>query len=185
MKGENNKSVVQVGEKLKLNTSLIPAEAVEKVTFTSLTPQIATVDENGLVTGLKAGTAQIKATTSESQVSAIVEITVTKKSSKPGVVRLTIAKVKGLKVTNVKGKSVKVTWKKAKNISGYHILLATNSKFTKNKKNVIVSSKAVSKKISGLKKGKTYYVKIHAYKTYKGKKVYGKYCAAKKVKIKK
>lgn len=185
VKGENNKSVVQVGEKLKLNTSLIPAEAVEKVTFTSLTPQIATVDENGLVTGLKAGTAQIKATTSESQVSAIVEITVTKKSSKPGVVRLTIAKVKGLKVTNVKGKSVKVTWKKAKNISGYHILLATNSKFTKNKKNVIVSSKAVSKKISGLKKGKTYYVKIQAYKTYKGKKVYGKYCAAKKVKIKK
>ena len=135
------------------------------------------------MTGLKAGTAQIKVTTSKNQVSAIIEITVT--ISNPSVVRLVIAKVKGLKVTNIKGKKAKITWKKAKNISGYHILLATNSKFTKNKKNIVVSKNAVSKTVSKLKKGKTYYVKIQAYKMYKGKKVYGKYTAAKKVKIKK
>lgn len=181
--GENNKTVVKVGEKLQLKTSLIPAEAVDSLTYESLTPTIASVNASGLVTGLKAGTAQIKVTTSKNQVSAIIEITVT--TSNPSVVRLVIAKVKGLKVTNIKGKKAKITWKKVKNISGYHILLATNSKFTKNKKSMVVSKNAVSKTVSKLKKGKTYYVKIQAYKMYKGKKVYGKYTAVKKVKIKK
>ncbi len=40
--------------------------------------------------------------------------------------------------------------------------------------------------ISGLKKNKTYYVKVRAYKKdSQGKKVYGSYSAVKKVKIKK
>ena len=40
--------------------------------------------------------------------------------------------------------------------------------------------------VSGLTKGKTYYVKVRAYKTDStGQAVYGKYSAVKKVKIKK
>ena len=83
--------------------------------------------------------------------------------------------------------SVKVTWKKAASssaCSGYQVVLATNSGFTKNVKKVTVSGRStVSKKVTGLSKGKTYYVKVRAYKTINGVKVYGAYSSVKKVKL--
>ena len=83
--------------------------------------------------------------------------------------------------------SVKVTWKKAASSSactGYQVVLATNSGFTKNVKKVAVSGRStVSKKVTGLSKGKTYYVKVRAYKTVNGVKVYGAYSIVKKVKL--
>ncbi len=49
----------------KLEASLIPSEADNKtLKWTSLTPDIATVSEDGIMTGLKIGTAQVKAETS-------------------------------------------------------------------------------------------------------------------------
>ena len=41
----------------------------------------------------------------------------------------------------------------------------------------------VSKKVTGLSKGKTYYVRVRAYKTVNGVKVYGAYSGVKKVKL--
>lgn len=83
--------------------------------------------------------------------------------------------------------SLKVTWKKAVSssaCSGYQVVLASNSGFTKGVKKVTVSGRStVSKKITGLSKGRTYYVKVRAYKTVNGVKVYGAYSAAKKVKL--
>ena len=83
--------------------------------------------------------------------------------------------------------SVKVSWKKATSssaCSGYQVVLATNSGFTKNVKKVTVSGKStVSKKVTGLTKGKTYYAKVRAYKTVNGVKVYGLYSTVKKVKL--
>ena len=83
--------------------------------------------------------------------------------------------------------SIKVTWKKAASssaCSGYQVVLATNSGFTKNVKKVTVSGKStVSKKVTGLTKGKTYYAKVRAYKTVNGVKVYGAYSSVKKVKL--
>ena len=83
--------------------------------------------------------------------------------------------------------SVKVTWKKAASssvCSGYQVVLATNSGFIKNVKKVTVSGRnVVSVKVAGLSKGKTYYVKVRAYKTVNGVKVYGAYSGVKKVKL--
>ena len=83
--------------------------------------------------------------------------------------------------------SVKVTWKKAASssvCSGYQVVLATNSGFTKNVRKVTVSGgSTVSKKVTGLSKGKTYYVRVRAYKTVNGVKVYGAYSGVKKVKL--
>ena len=90
------------------------------------------------------------------------------------------------KVTNVKGKKVKITWKKVSGASGYQIVIATNKKFTSGKKTITIENgKTKSKTISKLKKKKTYYVKVRAYKTSSGKKVWGDYSNVKKVKIKK
>jgi uncharacterized protein YjdB len=76
-------------------------------------------------------------------------------------------------------------WKKVKKAKGYEIQYATNKKFTKNAKKVTVKGgKKTSKTIKGLKKGKTYYVRIRPYSTKGGKKYLGIYTVAKKVKVK-
>ena len=71
-------------------------------------------------------------------------------------------------------------------ISGYQIQLATNSKFTKNKKTVTVKGyKKTSRKITKPKGGKKYYVKIRTYKTVGGTRYYSPWSKTKSVKTKK
>lgn len=76
-----------------------------------------------------------------------------------------------------------VSFKKVSGANGYEIIYSTSAKFKNRKKTTTASLK---KTIKSLKKGKTYYVKVCAYKTDSlGYKVYGKYSPAKKIKIKK
>lgn len=107
------------------------------------------------------------------------QTTTTSSASKP-------TKVKSLKATNVKGKKVKLTWKKIKGVSGYQIMYATNKKFTKKKKTVKIKKASVTKKtIKKLTKKKTYYFRVRAYKKVNKKTDYGVWNSVKKVKIKK
>ena len=98
------------------------------------------------------------------------------------IVLVKINKIKGLVVKNQKKFKVKVIWKKLTNVSGYQIQYAPNKKFKKAKSKMVKSTSAMIKK---LKKKKTYFVRVRAYKLVDGKKVYGKWSAVKKVKIKK
>ena len=87
-----------------------------------------------------------------------------------------------LKIKLQKKKTLKATWKKLTNISGYQIQYAPNKKFKKAKSKTVKSTSVTIKK---LKKKKTYFVRVKAYKLVDGKKVYGKWSVVKKVKIKK
>lgn len=70
-----------------------------------------------------------------------------------------------IKKLTPKKKALKVTWKKVGGAKGYEIKLATNKKFTKNKKTVKVKKgSATSQTIKKLKSGKKYFVKIRTYK---------------------
>ena len=89
-------------------------------------------------------------------------------------------------------RAVTVKWKKlatkmsTARISGYQIQVATNSKFTTGKKTVNVAGYTkISKKITGLKGGKRYYVRIRTYKTISGVKYYSPWSKAKIVTTKK
>ena len=76
-------STVTVGSSIKLSVTLNPSDATnEKLTWTSSDTSIATVDENGRVKGLKAGTVTITVTT-ENGKTATREITVKEKSTTP------------------------------------------------------------------------------------------------------
>ena len=80
--------------------------------------------------------------------------------------------------------AVKVTWKKAAVASGYQVIIATDASFKNNvKKYTVKKGSTTSKKVEELKSGKTYYVKVRAYKTVNGKKIYGAYSKSKKVKL--
>ena len=77
---------------------------------------------------------------------------------------------------------LKVTYSKQSGVSGYQITYATDKSFTKNKASR--SSTKLSKTITGLKAGKTYYVKVRTFKTVNDVRYYSGYSEVKKVKIK-
>lgn len=73
---------IEEGGTLNLTASVLPADAADKsVTWQSDNTSVAVVDENGKVTGVKAGTATITATSkSDATKSASCKVTVTEKS---------------------------------------------------------------------------------------------------------
>ena len=97
-----------------------------------------------------------------------------------------IAKPKKAKIKKVKGykKALEVRYAKISGASGYQIQVATDKKFKKNKKTVTAKKSKTKVKISKLKKKKKYYVRVRAYKTVSGKKVYGAWSKVKTVKTK-
>lgn len=74
-----DKTSVAVGEKANLTVTFVPENTSDKsVSYVSLNPLVATVDEAGAVTGVKAGTATINArSNANSAVTAVIDITVT------------------------------------------------------------------------------------------------------------
>lgn len=81
-------------------------------------------------------------------------------------------------------KSMDVSWKAKKNISGYKIQYSTNKSFTKGVKTVSAGAKATDKTIKGLKSKKKYYVRILTYKKVGGKTYFSNPSKVKAVKIK-
>lgn len=84
-------------------------------------------------------------------------------------------------------KGFTVKWKKqSTQTTGYQIQIATDSKFTKNKKlYTVTKNSTVSKKLTKFTGKKKYYVRIRTYKTVSGKKYYSSWSTAKYVTTKK
>lgn len=75
-----------------------------------------------------------------------------------------------------------VRWKKAAGASGYQIQYAASRSMRGSR---TVSASALTRTLSGLKKGSTYYVRIRAYKKVSGKTYYGAWSSVKNVKVRK
>ena len=88
-----------------------------------------------------------------------------------------------IKVISPTKKGFTVKWKKQTvQTTGYQIQYATNSKFTTRKKTLTIkSNKTLSKKITSLKGGKKYYVRVRTYKIVNGIKYYSDWSAKKTV----
>ena len=90
-------------------------------------------------------------------------------------------KVKALKST--KAKQVLVKWKKVSSANGYQVTYSLKKGFKK-AKTVNVSASKAKVTLKKLKSGKVYYVKVRAYKVYRGQTYYGAYSKVKKIKVK-
>ena len=98
-------------------------------------------------------------------------------SKKPATTK--VKKVKAAK------KSLTIKWSKVKGASGYEIQVATDKKFKKNKKSILVKKqKTTSAKIKKLKSKKKYYVRVRTYKIVGRKKVYSSWINGKAIKTK-
>ena len=78
-------------------------------------------------------------------------------------------------------RKVTLRWKKANRATGYKVYRSTkkNGKYT-----CIKTLKGLKYTDKNLKKGKTYYYKVRAYRKVKGQNVYGSYSAVRKVEVK-
>ena len=82
-------------------------------------------------------------------------------------------------------KQFTATWKKAPTVDGYQIQYATNKKFTKAKSVTVKKAATTKTTVKKLKAKQKYFVRVRAYKTINGKKVYSNWSKAKTVTTKK
>ncbi len=99
---------------------------------------------------------------------------------------VSVKKVKLKSVENTGSGKVKVKWKWNAYADGYQIAYSQKKNFSSDhtgRKSASVFTE--SKTVSGLKKGKTYYIRVRAYQKSNGKKYYGSWSNVKKIKTKK
>lgn len=77
-----------------------------------------------------------------------------------------------------KGKKAWLSWKKVAGAK-YQVQYSIDKRMKKKKK---LSANTTSTTLTGLKKGKTYYVRVRAWKKKNGKKIYGKWCKVRRIK---
>lgn len=97
-----------------------------------------------------------------------------------------VKKLKTPKIYKLKKKknTVSIYWNKINTAKGYEISYSTSKKFKKNStKTIKVKSNKKNVKIKKLKKGKKYYIRIRAYKTVNGKKIYSSYTKVKSTEL--
>lgn len=71
--------------------------------------------------------------------------------------------------------SLNVSWTKVPGAKGYAVYYSTDSEMVGSKKIIVKGSKKTKVKLPSLKNKKTYYVRVKAYKTADGEKIYGQY----------
>ena len=149
-------------------------KAKGKITYKTGNKKVATVNSKGKVTVKGTGKATItvtaKATSTYSK--SVKKITVYGVPKKPEMKKLTAGK-----------KKFTVQWKKDKKADGYQVQYSTDKKFKKNVKSVNVSKTSTKATVKKLKKGKTYWVRMHSYKKINGKKYYSGWGKVKSVKV--
>ena len=99
----------------------------------------------------------------------------------------TTVRIKTNKLSSVTAGTGKLTakWTKIDVCTGYQVQIATNSSFTTGKQEVKVTSPStLSKTISGLTSGKTYYVRVRGYNEFNGTTYYGEWTNVLSCKVK-
>ncbi|MCR5587529.1 MAG: Ig-like domain-containing protein, partial [Lachnospiraceae bacterium] len=165
---------IKVKESVKLtygqkNFSLEPeSDAGDEAVFSYISgsSKIVTVDNNGLLTACGYGSTEITVTAKA--------VGKYKANSVKVEVKVVPQKVK-IKYCKAKNGVLKLEFSKAKNITKYEIFIKNGSKNTK------LKTKKTSL-VGAVVKGKTYKIKVRAYKKEEKKKYYGNWSKVKKVK---
>ena len=186
IKADPIKMEITTGEKKIINLSVTPENATNKgIEWVSKNPKIATVNADGVVTGVSVGTTTIRATTVEtSGVYVDITIKVTNNGSDitpiPTVTPVTpdptMAPIKNLetpKMMTVIGNHNVITfkWNLVSDADGYQVYRKVNS----GKWKAVKTTKETAYKDKDTKAGYKYSYTVKAYKFIDGKKVYSGY----------
>ncbi len=156
----------------------LQAKAVKgaKITYKTSDKKVAVADKKGKVTikGTGIATITIKATASGYNAKTL-KVTV----------KVSPSKASALSLKTLRGRKLKVSWKKDGRATGYQVQYCTSKAFKKGVKTITISkNKTVTKTIPKLTKGKRYYVRVRAYKSVKvnkkTQKLYGAWSSVKR-----
>ena len=177
----NSSTVINKVKSVKLSATAIAYNGKNQ------TPSVTVKDSKGKT--LKKGTDYTVTYPKKRKSIGKYTVTVTFKGNYSGTKKLTFeivpAKANLSKLTAGK-KQLTATWKTVSGVTGYEVQYSTSKKFTKKTTKTVTIKKAKTKKttIKKLSKGKKYFVRVRAYETVSGKKIYGAYSAVKNVKVK-
>ncbi len=156
----------------------LQAKAVKgaKITYKTSDKKVAVVDKKGKVTikGTGIATITVKATASGYN-DKTLKVTV----------KVSPSKASAPSLKTLRGRKLKVSWKKDGRATGYQVQYCTSKAFKKGVKTITISkNKTVTKTIPKLTKGKRYYVRVRAYKSVKvnkkTQKLYGAWSSVKR-----
>ncbi len=147
-----------------------------KITYKTSDKKVAVVDKKGKVTikGTGIATITVKATASGYNAKTL-KVTV----------KVSPSKASAPSLKTLRGRKLKVSWKKDRRATGYQVQYCTSKAFKKGVKTITISkNKTVTKTIPKLTKGKRYYVRVRAYKgvkvNKKTQKLYGAWSSVKR-----
>lgn len=109
----------------------------------------------------------------------------TNKSNTKSMANISLAAPAITSAKALKGQKLSIKWKRTSNASGYQIQYAANSRFSGAKTVTVKKGATTDKTITKLKKNKSYFVRVRAYRTFSGNKTYSPWSKSKTVKIKK
>lgn len=93
-------------------------------------------------------------------------------------------KARLISVKSDRSGAVRLKWKRQSGVSGYQAIVSAKRSFKKSVRRAFVRTADTGRKtFKNLPSGKTYYVKVRAYKKCGSKKLYGAYSKAKKIKV--
>lgn len=92
-------------------------------------------------------------------------------------------KVSSIKAQKVKNNKIKVSWKRNTAVSGYQIQYSANKNFKKPKTITVTSNSITSKKLTSVKKGAKYYIRIRGYRSIAGTNYYSSWGKIKSISL--
>ncbi len=147
-----------------------------KLTYTSSNPKAVKVSSTGKITIKNYGKATITIKAAE---------TAGYKAASRNITVKVIPKKASLKKASASGsRRAAISWKKDKTVTGYELYLSLKKNFKSETFKRTYKAKQTNVTLTGLKKGKTYFIKIRSYKKIGKQNYYSQYSKVKKVKIK-
>ena len=175
LKADKTEVVISTGEKEIITLSIAPENATNKgVEWASQNPDIATVNADGVITGISAGATTVRATTVEtSGVYADITIKVTDNTGKPATPTPAPSKPAMPQTVSVSESynAITVKWNAVSDANGYQIYRKVNS----GKWKPVKTTTKTSYKDKAVKAGYKYSYTVKAYRTENGKKIFSEY----------
>lgn len=170
----NMRKVYVKNKKFRLGATVSQAGGTMKYASSNRNVLTVTSKGNAIIQGCGIAKVTISVPETSKYRAASKQITVTVQPRQQTITRCSVKK----------GQSVVVQCKKDVHATSYQIAWADNASFQKAGTLKSRKSTTIQRTITGLEKGKTYYIRVRSYKKSAGKTIWGRWSKAKKIQVK-
>ena len=178
LNADTNLMNIKVGEKALVNVKVFPENAtIKTILWTSSNESVVKINSDGVIEGITAGSAKIKATSAKNdKIYVEISINVSQNTNVPVIPTPTVSpdkkpSVPKLSKITTSYNSITVKWNTVSDADGYQVYRKVNS----GKWKVVKNTTGTSYKDKNVKAGYKYSYTVKAYKKVNGKKVYSGY----------